>query len=172
MPEGSGVTKILGSLREENGAGVVHVEDVYGTNIDDLWSAITEPSRLARWIVTVDGDLTIGGEFNARFTSGWEGLGRIDICEPSRHLRITTWSDDDAPGVIDVTLVEEPAGTRLIVEESGLPLDVYHHHGAGWQTHIEDLAAYLEGRKTSDWGARASELSTIYREMAAGLSSN
>jgi len=172
MPEGSGVTKILGSLREENGAGVVHVEDVYATNIDDLWSAITEPSRLARWIVSVDGDLSIGGEFSATFTSGWEGSGRVDICEPPQHLRITTWSAGDAPGVIDVTLAEEPAGTRLIVEESGLPLDAYHHHGSGWQTHIEDLAAYLEGRETSDWGARARELSTIYREMAVGRSAH
>lgn len=170
MPEKSRDTRILGSLREENGAGVVHVEDVYDTSIDDLWSAVTEPARLARWIVTVDGDLSVGGEFSATFTSGWEGSGRVDVCQSPRHLRVTTWSDDDAPGVIDVTLIEEPAGTRLIVEETGLPLDVYYHHGSGWQTHIEDLAAYLEGRETSDWGARARELSTIYREMAVGHS--
>lgn len=168
MAETSGDTRILGSLREENGAGVVHVEDVYDTNIEDLWSAITEPARLARWIVTVDGDVSVGGEFSATFTSGWQGVGRVDVCNAPHHLQVTTWSDDDAPGVIEATLVEEDAGTRLIIEESGLPLDVYFYHGSGWQVHIEDLAAYLAGRETSDWGARARELSGAYRELAAG----
>jgi uncharacterized protein YndB with AHSA1/START domain len=167
MAETSGTTRILGSLREQDGAGVVHVEDVYDTPLEDLWSAITEPARLARWLVSVDGDLSIGGKFSATFTSGWGGFGRVDVCEAPRHVQVTTWSDEDAPGVIHATLVEEGAGTRLIIEETGLPIDVYFHHGAGWQVHLEDLGAYLAGRETSDWGARARELSPTYRGMAA-----
>jgi uncharacterized protein YndB with AHSA1/START domain len=160
-------TRILGSLRKEDGLGVVHVEDVYPTDIDDLWSAITEPARLARWLVAVEGDLRVGGEFTATFTSGWEGVGRVDVCEAPHRLEVTTWSDEDAPGIITADLSEEDGGTRLVIEENGLPLDVYFYHGSGWQTHIEDLAAYLAGRETSDWGARARELSSAYREMAA-----
>jgi uncharacterized protein YndB with AHSA1/START domain len=168
MAEEMGNTRILGTLREENGLGVVHVEDVYPTGIDDLWSAITEPTRLARWLATVDGDLRVGGEFTVAFTSGWDGAGRVDVCDAPHHVQVTTWSDEDAPGVIDATLVAEGAGTRLIIEENGLPLDVYFYHGSGWQTHIEDLGAYLAGRETSDWGIRARELSSAYRQMAAG----
>jgi uncharacterized protein YndB with AHSA1/START domain len=167
MAEASGKNRILGTLREQDGAGIVHVEDVYNTSLADLWSAITDPARLSRWLVTVDGDLRVGGEFSATFTSGWEGLGRVDVCEAPRHVQVTTWSEEDAAGVIHATLVEEGAGTRLIIEESGLPTDVYFHHGAGWQVHLEDLGAYLEGRETSDWGARAGELSPTYRELAA-----
>jgi uncharacterized protein YndB with AHSA1/START domain len=166
MAETSGSTRILGTLREEDGLGVVHVEDVYDTDILDLWSAITEPARLARWLATVDGDLRVGGEFTATFTSGWDGVGRVDLCEKPHSLKVTTWSDEDAPGVITAHLTEEDAGTRLVIEENGLPLDVYCYHGSGWQTHIEDLAAYLAGRETSDWGVRARELSPFYREMA------
>ncbi len=40
------VLRILGSLREENGRGVIHVEDVYPTDIDDLWSAIACVTQL------------------------------------------------------------------------------------------------------------------------------
>ncbi|MCB1300874.1 MAG: SRPBCC domain-containing protein, partial [Tetrasphaera sp.] len=51
--------------------------------MDDLWSALTEPDRLARWIGTVDGELRLGGEFRAAFfTSGWEGVGRVRECDP------------------------------------------------------------------------------------------
>jgi hypothetical protein len=90
----------------------------------------------------------------------------VDVCDAPHHVRVTTWSDEDAPGVIDARLIEESAGTRLVIEETGLPLEVYHHHGSGWQTHIEDLSAYLGGRDTSDWGSRARELSPAYLLLA------
>ena len=56
-------TRILGRLRSADGAGVVRIEDRYNTDIDDLWSAVTDPDRLARWFGEVDGELSKGGEF-------------------------------------------------------------------------------------------------------------
>ena len=43
-------TRILGSLRSADGKGIVRVEDRFDTDIDDLWSALTDPHRLARWM--------------------------------------------------------------------------------------------------------------------------
>src|ERR1700733_1070649 len=57
------VTRILGSLRSADGNGVARIEDRYDTDIDDLWSAITDPTRLARWHAQVEGDLHPGGQF-------------------------------------------------------------------------------------------------------------
>ena len=83
--------RILGSLRSADGKGVVRMEDRFDTDIDDLWSALTDPRRLARWIGDVDGDLRLGGEFRARFfTSGWEGTGRVEACEPPRRVLVAT----------------------------------------------------------------------------------
>ncbi len=47
--------------------GVVRMQDRFDTGIDDLWSALTDPPRLARWLGEVEGDLRLGGEFRARF---------------------------------------------------------------------------------------------------------
>ena len=47
--------------------GAVRMEDRFDTDIDDLWSALTDPSRLARWLGEFEGDLRLGGEFRARF---------------------------------------------------------------------------------------------------------
>src|SRR5215469_13057395 len=55
--------RILGSLRSADGMGVVRMEDRFDTKIDDLWSALTDPLRLARWYGQVEGDLRPGGEF-------------------------------------------------------------------------------------------------------------
>ena len=42
--------RIVGTLRTGDGKGVVRMEDRFGTDIDDLWSALTDPGRLARWL--------------------------------------------------------------------------------------------------------------------------
>ena len=41
-----------------------------------------------------------GGEFRARFfASGWEGTGRVEVCEPPRRLQMLTSSPDEPDGV-------------------------------------------------------------------------
>jgi hypothetical protein len=56
-------SRILGSLRSAHGKGVMRIEDRYDTGIDDLWSALTDPGRLAGWYGQVEGDLRPGGQF-------------------------------------------------------------------------------------------------------------
>lgn len=76
--------RILGSLRSADSKGVVRIEDSFDTDIDDLWSALTDPCRLARWIGEVEGDLRLGGAFRAHFfTSGWEGTARGSVRAPA-----------------------------------------------------------------------------------------
>jgi uncharacterized protein YndB with AHSA1/START domain len=159
---------LVGSVRDDDGKGTVRMEDRFATGIDDLWSAITDPQRLARWIGTVEGDLRVGGEFRARFTSTWDGGGRVDACDPPRRLLVTL-GDEDGETIVEAELTPDGEYTRLVVEERGFPLNVVAAHGAGWQAHIEDLAAYLAGRPTSDWRARWQELSAAYNDQAAGL---
>jgi uncharacterized protein YndB with AHSA1/START domain len=162
-------THVVGTLRSVDGTGVVRMEDRYHTGIDDLWSALTEPHRLARWIAEVEGDLRVGGEFHANFTSGWEGSGRVEVCEPPRRLRLTM-----SPGHQDQTVIEAELGaegdhTSLAVEERGLPLTELPAHGAGWQAHLEDLAAHLAGGERADWRTRWSKLTPAYREQTENL---
>jgi uncharacterized protein YndB with AHSA1/START domain len=169
MTSGTGrETRILGSLRRlEDGTGAVTVEDFYDTDIDDLWSALTEPDRLAHWLATVEGDLRIGGRINARFTSTFTGPGRIDVCEAPRRLQVTFDPGTSEETVMEANLAPVGDRTRLIIEERGLPLEDIPGHGAGWQAHIEDLAAYLGGGETADvWPNRWEELIPAYQAIA------
>lgn len=169
MSERTGSIRPMGSLRTTEGKAVVRMEDRFQTDVDDMWSAITEPERLARWIAQVDGDLRLGGVFRASFTSGWEGQGRVDLCEPPRRLLLTMSPDSDEQTVIEVELVPDGAMTGLVVEERGLPLGEAAVHGAGWQAHVEDLAAHLAGRPRGDWRTRWNELTPVYREQEREL---
>jgi uncharacterized protein YndB with AHSA1/START domain len=160
---------LTGSLRVIDGKAAVRMEDLFSTGIDDLWSALTDPQRLARWIATVEGDLRPGGEFRARFTSSWEGPGRVDVCEPPRRLRLTMSPGQDDQTVIEAELTPDGDQTRLVVEERGLPIGEAGGYGAGWQAHIEDLGAYLAGRQPADWRTRWTELTPAYRDQAGRL---
>jgi hypothetical protein len=75
--------RLLGTVRSEDGSGIVRMEDRFDTDIDDVWSAVTDPGRLACWIGEVEGDLRPGGEFHRHFfASGSEGRGRVEACDP------------------------------------------------------------------------------------------
>ncbi|HZE39534.1 MAG TPA: SRPBCC family protein [Stackebrandtia sp.] len=165
MSDGTGV---VGTLHLMDGKGVVRMEDVFDTAIEDLWSALTEPKRLARWIGEVEGEPRLGERVRARFTSSWEGWLRVDVCEPPRRLEVASL-DNDASTVIAAELFAEGDRTRLVVEERGFPVPEVAAHGAGWQAHIEDLGAYLADTPRRDWVTRWKELSPSYREQARDL---
>jgi len=172
--------RILGSLRSADGKGVVRIEDRYDTDIDDLWSALTDPGRLARWYGQVEGDLRPGGEFRLYLESDdVEGAGRVEACEPPRRLLVMTRETDEswrkgrgAPPfdeAIEATLSADGDQTILVVEVRGMPLDKIAFYGAGWQIHAENLAAYLAGRDRGDTGARWDDLVPPYQELAASI---
>ncbi len=175
---GSG--RILGSLRSADSKGVVRMEDRYDTDIDDLWSALTDPGRLARWYGQVDGDLRLGGQFRLYVEdAGSDAIGRVEACEPPRRLRVTTRETDESylrgngvppyDEVIEASLTADGDQTILVIEVQGMPVDAAAFYGAGWQIHAENLAAYLAGRERGDTEARWDELVPPYQELAARI---
>lgn len=162
---------IEGTLHSDGGKGVVRMKSRYATDIDDLWAALTDPQRLARWYGKVDGDLRLGGEFTATVHgSGWDGRGRIDVCDPPRKLEVTMWEEEGAEHVARAELVADGDNTTLVVEVRGVPLELVWAYGAGWQAHLENLGAQLSGQDCSDWPSdswpRWEELAPSYRETA------
>jgi uncharacterized protein YndB with AHSA1/START domain len=163
-------TRILGTLRSADGKGIARMHDRFDTDIDDLWSALTDPGRLARWMGEVEGDLRVGGQFRARFfASGWEGTGRVDACEPPRRLLLTMDPGQPDEHVIEATLAADGDHTTLVWEERGMPLDQLAAYGSGIQVHVEDLADHLAGKERCDALARWNELLPAYQDLAAAI---
>jgi uncharacterized protein YndB with AHSA1/START domain len=162
--------RIVGTLATADGKGVVRMEDRFDTDIDDLWSALTDPGRLARWIGEFDGDLRLGGEFRARYFDGWEGTGRVEACEPPRHLLVLTRHVRQADELtVEATLTADGDHTILVLEERGMPVHLLAEYGAGIQVHVEDLADHIAGREHCDVEVRWNELQPAYEALAAKL---
>jgi uncharacterized protein YndB with AHSA1/START domain len=163
-------TSVLGSLHSVDGEGVVRMEDRFDTGIDDLWGALTNPDRLARWYGEVEGELSQGGEFTVRIALAGERAGRVEACEPPQHLLLEMRDPEARPGqpertVIEARLISEGAQTRLVWETRGLPVDLLPAYGAGIQIHVEHLADYISGREFRLDDTRWDELFAAYESL-------
>jgi uncharacterized protein YndB with AHSA1/START domain len=143
----------------------------YAAQVGNVWSALTEPARLAGWFGSVAGDLHAGGDFTAVvLASGWDGRGRIDACVPEERLSVTMWEQEGVEHSAEAHLIAEGDRTSLELEVRGVPLDVVWAYGAGWQEHLEDLGSHLWGRNRGDVpagsDARFQELEPHYRAMS------
>jgi uncharacterized protein YndB with AHSA1/START domain len=165
MAEDSGHS-IEGTLHSVSGEGVVRIKGRYDNDRNDVWLALTDPQRLARWYGAVEGDLRAGGDFTALvLASGWDGRGRIDACDPQERFEVTMWEQEGQEHAVAAELTVDDGQTVLLLEVRGLPLDLVWAYGAGWQVHLEDLGTHLAGQESLNLPSRWDELEPLYREM-------
>lgn len=165
--------EVVGKLLTDAGRVVVQLEGVYNTHPADLWSALTEPHRLARWLARVEGDLRLGGTFRAFLESTDEhAVGNVVVCDPPRRLHVT-WrtgdGEEDEQTLIAVELLAEGDRTRLVLQERGVQEMQAAGYGAGWHAHLESLGAHLAGERPADWHRRWQEMLPAYRAQTEGL---
>lgn len=139
-------------------------EDVYATDIDDLWNAVTDAERLGRWMAVYRGDLSLGGEWTAQDGDGepWS-RGRVTSCD-APHSFTTTWqAEQEDPTDLVVRLAPSDGGTRLTLEHTGVTSIFY---GAGWQVYLEQLRQLIAAPESTfseeQWQQRFGELRGEY----------
>lgn len=161
--------EIVGRLLFDAGRAVVRLEGIYDTDVADLWSALTEPPRLARWLARVEGDLRPGGTFRAYLDATDErAAGEVIVCEPPYRMHVTWRSGDGEETMLSVELTADGDRTRLVLEERGVSEEQAAGYGAGWQAHVEALGAHLAGERPPDWRGRWTELLPTYRAQTEG----
>ena len=97
--------------------------------IDDVWAAITEPERVARWLGTWTGDPATGTVLFAMTFEGQQPPGdemEIRECEPPRRLAVTSqvgeqrwYLDVDPEDALSVGPGWEFYLDRLVAAETG-----------------------------------------------------
>jgi uncharacterized protein YndB with AHSA1/START domain len=158
-------------LHRDIGAGPARVAVMtrtYETGIDDLWDAVTNPERLARWYTTVTGDFRVGGMFDQVNMGG----GVIAECEAPRHLRLVlgkggadeievrlTPGDDGATTVLEV----QHATTLDRHEIGGQMYDAIFCMGGGYYPRLYALDLLLRGELPEDYDATAFHLNPTMR---------
>ncbi len=162
------MTDEFGVLRADGGRFAVRFERHYPAGPAELWTTLTEPERLARWLAeVVDGRLEPGGEFTFR----WDGDAsqtarcRVRLFEPPKVLELD-WSFEGEPdSVLRIELSPAGDGTLLVLDHRQLPRGQAAGYGAGWQAHLDALADL----DLAGWDGRFAEFLPAYREQLSAF---
>ncbi len=125
----------------------LHLSRTFDAPIEDVWAAVTDPDRMARWLGTWQGDPASG---TVSFRMGFEGDNasyeemEIRECDPPRTLKVTSHV---GPYVwyLDVDLSETDGITTLAFSQPHLDHDDSLSVGPGWEFYLDRLVAVETG---------------------------
>jgi uncharacterized protein YndB with AHSA1/START domain len=139
----------------------LRIDQYYAHPPARVWTALTDPTLMAEWLMPNDFRAVLGHRFTLEGTAmeqaNFSGVVACQVLElqPLERLRIS-WRDAHNPAALDSTVTfdlhAEGHGTRLVLEHRGFdPNDPGHQIarrilGSGWRSHVLRRLADLLGR--------------------------
>lgn len=156
-----------GHLIDVNGRTVVRFIRRYAAGRSEVWSAITDPERVARWAFQVEFEPRAGGSL--RFFYGEHGTadGTI-IAWDEPDLLEYEWGEGDEAWHVRFELADDAAGGTALTFDHYLPDAARPEFAAGWHWHLDRLAIVVEGDTPPpvDTDAHFDELLAKYQQRA------
>jgi uncharacterized protein YndB with AHSA1/START domain len=123
--------------------------------VEDVWSALTEPDRMNRWLGVYDGERRPGGSGMFTMTQEAELVGepmRIIECQPPHRL-VVEWAGEQKWRV-QVDLSTEDGRAVLRFGQAFPPGTDVSDVATGWQWYLDKLDAEITGSpQPPDWDA-------------------
>ncbi|TDD60954.1 SRPBCC family protein [Kribbella antibiotica] len=110
----------------------------------ELWDALTDPARLARWFWPTTGDFQVGGSFQLQDMAG----GEVLECEPPQRFKVSYGGPNS---LLEIRLQPAPDNsTELELEHVVTDIPAPGAGGAlyvgpGWDGGLLGLALYVAG---------------------------
>jgi uncharacterized protein YndB with AHSA1/START domain len=128
----------------------VRFERHYPRPVETVWSALTDPARLADWMGASKVEPFVGGRFETMLGGPHASTGRVTEWEPPRVLEFT-WSNTHAPdSVVRYELSPMDGGTRLSFSHRGMPYANSALMLPGWHDFFDRLREALGGSPQAD----------------------
>lgn len=137
--------------RDGRSTKIAAARRTYSADQHDLWDALTNPERIPRWFLPVEGDLRVGGRYQLVGNAG----GVVERCDgPSSFA--ATWEMGDMVSWLEVTLTPAADGTELeLVHEAFVDPDLWGQFGPsavgiGWDLGLLGLGMHLASGESVD----------------------
>jgi uncharacterized protein YndB with AHSA1/START domain len=131
-------------------ARVVTISRTYAGEVADVWDALTDPERIPRWFLPIEGDLRVGGHYQLEGNAG----GTVTACDPTRSFA-ATWEMGDMVSWIEVVLEPDGDRTRFRLEHVAPVSDHWGEFGPGavgigWELGLLGLTLHLASGEVVD----------------------
>lgn len=136
-----------GFLTRRGDRDCVTWERTFRSPIDDVWAAVTESDRLARWIGTWTGDPADGFVMFSMTAEGEDvPEARFDVpeCDPPRLLRVEA-VDDFGSWYLTLELAEADGVTTLTTSQVIDDVAAVENTGPGWDYYLDRLVRAESG---------------------------
>lgn len=167
------LTELLGTLRDEgDGRLSIRFERTYDCSVEELWSAVTEPARLERWLGATEIDLRRGGRVLIRFGDDESQTVRGVVSEaaPPHRLEYTWTYPGEDESILRLELEAQGDAALLVLDHRRLAARAAAGYGAGWHSYLDALERSLAGEE-HDWQARFEAVLPEYQAHRAALES-
>ena len=138
-------TDRYGELIELDGRPAVRFRRRYPVSRTELWSALTDPDRTARWAFRSTFEPRAGGAVRFDYGEAGSSEGTVLVWDEPSVLEYEWATDTELPWRIRFELTEDGDGTLLTFDHL-LPDPANPDFAAGWHWHLDRLATHLEGR--------------------------
>lgn len=140
-----------GRIETVDGIRRLVIERTFDAPIDDVWAAVTEPERMARWIGSWSGDpATKRVAFRMLFEDGDSSEDvEIRACDPPRRLAVTTHADGQS-WQLELDLSETDGVTTLVFTQPAVGAAEAENVGPGWEYYLDRLVRAETGGDPAD----------------------
>lgn len=154
-----------GEVTEEPGGGRrLRFRRSWPDPIEDVWAALTDNERTARWIGTYEGERGTGGVGTFTMTHEEQPAAEavtIVECDPPRRL-VLEWAAEEHWRV-DLELTARDGRTELVFTQVFVTADAVADVATGWHWYLDKLEAEVTGRaQPADWDAFLAEVGGGY----------
>ena len=160
-----------GALRNDHERCAVQFRRLYDFTPEELWSALTDPKQLRRWLARAQVDPGVGGQVSLEFDGGSTEGGRILVWDEPRVLEYEWRFAGEEQSVVRFELHPQELGTLLLLDHRRLGRSSGAGYGAGWHAHLDALGRVNE-LSDKAWTERFEELLPAYRTQADELGWN
>jgi uncharacterized protein YndB with AHSA1/START domain len=152
----------LGAFERRDDHLDVRFERYYPRSIDRVWSALTEPARLADWMGVARVEPHVGGRYDLMLDGPHPMTGRILVWEPPHVLEFTFCNTHAPDSTVRYELTAEGDGARLIFTHKGVPYASSALMLPGWHAFLARLGSLLDGAVPPQSKQSWREMQAIY----------
>ena len=132
----------------------IRIERSINAPIEDVWTSLTDPGHMTRWIGTWTGTPGTGNRITFRMTAEGEDAPEEEVfihaCEPPRHFDVETVMVEDTWRMA-VTLSESDGRTSLLFTQQCKEGEDSSSYGIGWEYYVDRMISTMRGEDYTIW---------------------